>query len=191
MVVTKQYTFADLLTLTDERIYDIWEGELVVYTSPNPRHATAVAELIYLLMDAQRAGYGSAWTAPLAVAFDFAERGVQARDVTHPDVMFVRAERRAITAPQCVEAAPDLAIEVLSPTTRRDDLPGGGRWSIYERYGVRHYWIVDTEARTIAQYVWQDDRYGEPTVLLEGDTLVCPLFPTVTRPVKDIFAGIP
>ncbi len=190
MVVTKQYTFADLLTLTDERVYDIWEGELVVYTSPNEPHAAVVAELAYFLMDAQRAGYGWSRISPRAVAFDFAERGVQAQNVTHPDVLFVRTERRAIMGFQCVEAAPDLAVEVLSPTTRKDDLPGGAKWAIYERYGVPYYWIVDIDARTITQYVWHDGHYGEPVTLRAGDTLACPHFPTITRPVTDIFAGI-
>ena len=190
MVATKQYTFEDLLTITDEQIYDIWEGKIVVYSSPADPHQAVINELLYMLIDAQRAGYGWVRTAPRAVAFDFKERGVRAQDVTHPDIHFVRRERREIIGHRCVEAAPDLVIEVLSPSTQQDDLPGGGRWSIYERYGVPYYWIVDTDARTITQYVWHDGHFGEPTVLSESDTLESPLFPTIRRPVRDIFAGI-
>jgi Uma2 family endonuclease len=195
MAITKQrYTFADLLEQPpdDETIYDILGGELVVFTSPDEPHAAAVAEVFLLLMTAQEAGHGWARTAPRAVAFDYAEHGRDSSDVTHPDVLFVRAARRVIMGHRCVEAAPDLVVEVLSPSTRSDDLPAGRKWAIYERYGVPHYWIVDLEARTIAQYAWASAtrRYGDPVVSRPGDTLGCPLFPGITRDVAKVFAGI-
>ena len=193
MLATKtRYTFADLLEQApgDETVYDILGGELVVWTSPADPHAAVVGELFDFLMDAQKADYGWARTAPRAVAFDFRERGFQSQDVTHPDALFVRKARRSIMGYHCVEGAPDLAVEVLSPTTRADDLPGGRKFAIYERYGVPYYWIADPDARTIAQYTWRDGSYGEPVVLSTGDALSCPLFPTITRDVAQIFAGI-
>src|SRR5437870_1661206 len=106
MLATKtRYTFADLLEQSpgDETVYDILGGELVVWTSPVEPHAAVVSEFIFFLMEAQKAGYGRARTAPRAVAFDFPERRFQARDVTHPDVLFVREERRSIMGYNCVE----------------------------------------------------------------------------------------
>jgi Uma2 family endonuclease len=123
------------------------------------------------------------------VAFDYAQRSLRAQDVTQPDVFYVRAERRSILGTRCVEAAPDLTIEVLSPSTRADDLPGGRKWNVYEQYGVPYYWIVDLEARTVAQYTWAGGRYGEPEILRSGDVLSSPLFPGITRPVDRLFAG--
>ncbi len=193
MLATKvKYTFADLLTVSpeDENIYDILGGDLVVWTSPADPHAAVVGELYDLLMDAQRAGHGWARTAPRAVAFDFLEHGVNSMDVTHPDVLFVSKARRAIMGHQCVEAAPDLVIEVLSPSTRADDLPGGRKFTIYERYGVAHYWVVDTDARTITQYAWHDNRFHRAAILTEEDILTSPLFPSITRPINEIFSAI-
>ncbi|MBI3971332.1 MAG: Uma2 family endonuclease [Chloroflexi bacterium] len=193
MLATKtRYTFADLLEQApdDYNIYDVLGGELVVWTTPVEPHAAVVAEFLMFLGEAQRAGHGRVRTAPRAVAFDYGERGLDAVDVTHPDVFFVREERRSIMGYRCVEAAPDLVIEVLSPSTRADDLPRGRKFAIYERYGVRYYWIADLDARTITQYEWRDGRYGDGVVLRSGDTLASPLFPGLTRPVADIFAGI-
>jgi Uma2 family endonuclease len=193
MLATKtRYTFADLLEQSpdDESVYDILGGVLVVWSSPVEPHAAVVAELFYLLMQAQEAGHGRTRTAPRAVAFDYVEKGLKSENVTHPDVLFVREERRGIMGYTCVEAAPDLVIEVLSPTTRGDDLPGGRKFAIYERYGVPYYWIVDLEARTIAQYTWRDGRYGDAVVLQPGDALACPPFPGITRDVAQVFAGI-
>ena len=193
MLATRiRYTFADLLEQApdDEHIYDILGGDLVVWTTLVEPHSAVVFEFLMFLGEAQRAGYGRVRTAPRAVAFDYGEHGVLAQDVTHPDVFFVRAERRSIMGYRCVEAAPDLAIEVLSPSTRADDLPGGRKFAIYERYGVRSYWIADLDDRTITQCECRDGRYGQGIVLRTGNVLASPLFPGLTRQVADIFAGI-
>jgi Uma2 family endonuclease len=149
----------------------------------------AVMGLIEFLLEAKRAGFGQVRTAPRAVAFDYAEHELASEDVTHPDVMFVREDRREIMGPRCVEAAPDLVVEVLSPTTSDLDQPYGRKWAIYERYSVPYYWIVDVTARTITQYTWHERRFGEPVVLRSGDTLSCPLFPGLTCSVDDIFTS--
>jgi Uma2 family endonuclease len=163
MVATKhRYTCADLLDLLpdNQRIYEILGGELAVFSSPDEPHAAA---------------------------FDYATRGTGAEDVTHPDVFFVRADRGAILGQRCMEAAPDLIVEVLSPSTRADDLPGGRKWAIYERYGVAHYWIVDPEAHTVTQYVLRDGRYAIAAILRPGDRLASSLFPSITLDVADLF----
>jgi Uma2 family endonuclease len=193
MLATKtRYRFADLLEQRpdDYDIYDILGGELVVWSSPVERHAAVVTGAFAFLNRAEEAGYGRVRVAPRAVAFDYADRGLAAQDVTHPDVFFVREARRSIMGDRCFEAAPDLVVEVLSPSTRDDDQPGGRKWAIYERYGVPFYWIVDPDARTVARYEWHDGRYGAPQVLGAGDTLGCPLFPGVTLDVGRLFARI-
>ena len=192
MVITKpRYTLADLLARPeDDQLYEILGGELVVFSSPDDPHAAVVIALVGFLLRAEAARHGRVRTAPRSVAFDYATRGEQAEDVTHPDVFFVREARRAILGRRCVEAAPDLVVEVLSPSTRHLDLPGRKKWAIYERYGVPYYWIADPEARTVAQYTWSGGRYGEPLLLSGQDALACPLFPGLTQEVAQIFAGI-
>lgn len=193
MLATKiRYTLSDLLAQEpgNEHIYDLLGGELVVWTSPNPKHGATVANLMEFLLEARRKGYGEVLTAPCAVAFDFAERGVQAQDVTHPDVLFVRQGRLDVFGEWCLVAAPDLVVEVLSPSTRMDDQPGGRKFDIYERYAVPYYWVVDADARTITQHTLEHGRYGAALVLREGETLACPLFPGVTCPVAQIFTGL-
>lgn len=192
LAVKTRYTFADLLEQApdDYTLYDILGGELVVWSGPTPAHAIAVTELLSLPAEAQRAGYGQACTAPLAVAFDYADRGLAAQDVTHPDALFIHRSRLDIIGSRCVEAAPDLVVEVLSPSTLADDLPGGRKWAIYDQYGVPYYWIVDLDARTVTQYAWHDGHYGAPVVLRGADLLTCPLFPGVTTTVARIFARI-
>lgn len=188
---TPRYTFADLLTIPDaETLYEVFGGQLVVFSAPDTNHAEVVGDLWDFLRRAQRAGLGRAYTAPRAVAFDYSLRGERAEDVTHPDLCFISAERRAIIGRRCIEAAPDLVIEVLSPTTRSDDEPGGRKWVIYEQYSVLHYWTVDPEARLVRQYLWNDGRYRETHSSHQSDMLTSPLFPTFTLAVAQIFLNV-
>ncbi len=89
--------------------------------------------------------------------------------------------------PNCVVGAPDLVVEVLSPTTAERDLPGGEKFNAYARAGVQHYWLLDTNARTIRQYAQREGQLIQVAVLTSGDILACPLFPGVTMPVARIF----
>jgi len=162
----------------------------VALTAPDEPHAGTVIGFLKILDEAERLGYGVVRTAPRSVLFDFAEHGIRGQDATHPDVFFVVTARQHTMARQTVEARPDLAIEVLSPTTLRDDLPGGRKFAIYERYGVPYYWVADPYARTVTQFTWRDGHFDPPVVLHEADTLTCPLFPALRWPVARVFAGI-
>lgn len=187
-ITTRAYTLADLLEIPPgDELYEILGGELVVFSSPDEAHAAAVAGVMRILLAAEDAGFGFARTAPRAVAFDYAQRGFRVTDVTHPDLFFVLTEREQILGERCVEAAPDLIVEILSPSTRALDLPGGGKWAIYERYGVRFYWVVDVAARTLTQYTWRQGHFADPIVLGPGDVLTCPLFPGMEFRLDRVF----
>lgn len=121
----------------------------MVWSLPADPHGAVVGRLVYLCMRAELAGFGWARAARRAVAFDYAERGLAAEDVTHPDVLFVINDRRAIMGYRCIEAAPDLVVGVLSPSTRADDLPGGRKFAIYERYAVPNRLISE---RTVQKW---------------------------------------
>jgi Uma2 family endonuclease len=68
-------------------------------------------------------------------------------DVLQPDLLFIARERESIIGPARVEGAPDLVVEILSPGTAYDDLRR--KYRIYERSGVREYWIVDPMAKRV------------------------------------------
>ena len=68
-------------------------------------------------------------------------------DVVQPDLLFVSHQRAAIVTEDNARGAPDLVIEILSPSTADRDLTF--KRSLYARHGVSEYWLVDTDARTI------------------------------------------
>ena len=68
-------------------------------------------------------------------------------DIVQPDLIFIAKERLDIVGETYVREAPDLAVEILSPSTRKLDLRL--KRDLYERHGVREYWIVDPDLETI------------------------------------------
>lgn len=134
--------YADLPDLTDDgRRYEIHGGQLVVVPSPLPRHQMAVQAAFLLLHDYQRQAGGLVLAAPLDIVFD-------EFDVAQSDVVYFRAERRHLVDPDAVTRhPPDLAVEVLSPSTAAADR--GRKTEMFAAYGVPEYWIVDPISRRI------------------------------------------
>lgn len=126
-------------------------GELYVTPAPSVRHQRVLLRLARSLAGLlQDTGRGEIFCAPLGVRFPATGEGVQ------PDLVFVSDDRRDIVASDELKGAPDLVVEILSPTTAARDT--GLKRLLYERQGVVEYWIVDPEARTVD--VWRFA--GEP-----------------------------
>lgn len=189
-------TFADLLTLPDEGpLYDILGGTAVVRNVPDDNHAELLKELFAFLLDAERAGWGVVYTSTRAVALDYPARGEAAQDVTHPDLVFLRAGREGLRGRRAIQGVPDLVVEILSATTLAEHQPGGRLWDAYARNGVPHYWLVDANGPQVRQYAlqgaaYQAGSYGNPLTLGSGDLLTSPLFPGLTAPIDQIFRNV-
>ena len=138
--------YADLLSMPDDgRRYEIHGGELVMVPAPIMRHQFAAMEIAAVLNDYRRRAGGLAVPAPFDVVFG-------EHDVLQPDVVFFRAERLHLLDPDGpARAAPDLVVEVLSPSTAR--LDRGRKMRIFASYAVPEYWIVDPLRQRIEVHV--------------------------------------
>ncbi len=134
-----------------------------------------------LLSRAEEMGWGQAAAAPIDVVLHPEQSAVQ------PDLLFIARDRLHTVHAGVVAETPDLVVEVLSDTTRRRDL--GLKLHLYEGHGVPFYWAVDPEEEAVRVYVRRGGGYGDPAFLRPGGLLGCPLFPAVTMPVEDVFAG--
>jgi len=180
-ITQQRCTFDAWLEMPDDgKRYQLLDGELVELPTPSADHATLIVQLIIWLSVAERAGFGRVLAGPVAVLLDAAYDRFNA---PVPDALFLGSDHEHRIAVDAVEGVPDLVIEVLSPSTRRDDLPGGAKWRVYERFGIPFYWIVDPRTRTVACYTWREGRYEEPLLRRRGDVLENALFPGITLPV--------
>ncbi len=144
--------YTDLANLPDDgRRYEIHGGELVVVPSPLPRHQLAVLAIVRVLDGYAATRGGIVLAAPLDIVFD-------EFDVLQPDVLFFRAERCHLVQPAAVTRhAPDIVVEVLSPSTAA--LDRGRKMRTFARYRVPEYWIVDPVDRAIEVRTLEDGAY--------------------------------
>ena len=104
-------------------------------------------------------------------------------------LLYISRERLDILTTQHVRGVPDLVVEILSPGTRRVDEVT--KRKLYERSGVREYWVVDPELDTIKVYRSASGGFGKALELTgeAGDSLSTPLLPGWSFPAADVFAS--
>lgn len=177
-------TYDDLDLIPQERAgdrHELFDGVLIVTPSPIPHHQI-VSGNAYSLFDRviRPNDLGQLFTAPIDVKF-------APRAVTVPDLVFVGRDRLHIVGPKAIEGVPDLVVEILSPSTRRRDL--GRKRGLYERFGVREYWIVDPKARALTVFVLEDGQY-RPLSIVNG-VVRSTVVPGLVVDVASLFVGLP
>jgi Uma2 family endonuclease len=132
------YREHDYWKLPDEPRCELLYGSLVVTPSPVVRHQLVLGRL-HLLLAAHAAAHGGlAIVAPMDVR-------LADHSIVQPDLIYVSAARRAVVRER-IFGAPDLLVEVLSPSTARRDL--GPKLKLYADSGVAEYWLADPERET-------------------------------------------
>lgn len=156
------FSYADLLTWDDNTRYELYNGQPVALTSPSDIH-----QRISMALSVQFGSYlmgkkCSIYAAPFDVCL-FAEKEDRPENidtVVQPDLMVVcdpnKVDRHG------VRGAPDLVIEILSPTSARYDKIT--KFNLYQRAGVLEYWLVDPSSRTVSVYLLEDGVYHAATV---------------------------
>jgi len=148
------WTYEDYLKLPDDgKRYEIIEGVLYVANAPDADHQFAVTEISRQLGNfVVPHKLGRVLVAPFEVHLTPRSRPVQ------PDVLFVSAARWPQGHVAYFEGAPDLVVEVISPSRVRVDRVI--KFTAYEAAGVREYWIVNPRTHTVEVYVLENGEYG-------------------------------
>ena len=145
-MVTTRITWQDVQAMPEDgKRYEAIGEELYVTAAPSRCHQWVVlrlaSEFDRLLV---QPGYGEVYPAPFGVEFPATEEGVQ------PDFIFVSRDRLHIVGEDWVRGAPDLVVEILSPSTAARDR--GIKLKLYRGQGVAESWIVDPDAQVVE--VW-------------------------------------
>ena len=145
------YTFADCLTWNEDMHVEIINGELFMMATPSSRHQEISGELFRQLANFLEGKPCKVYPAPFGVRL-FEQDGDRPEDVdtvVEPDISVI-CDRDKVDARGC-KGAPDLIVEILSPSTRRHDRLVN--LDLYQRAGVREYWIVDPENRSVLVFL--------------------------------------
>jgi Uma2 family endonuclease len=175
-------TYDDFVLFPDDgKRHELIDGEHYVTASPNMRHQQISMNLTLMIGSWLEAHpQGRLFYAPFDVVFS-------KFDVVEPDVLYVSNERsNVLTAPN-VQGAPDLVIEIGSPSTRQRDETIKRR--LYERSNVVEYWIVDPDIEVVRVYRRSGDSFARPSELSReaDDVLTTDLMPGLELPLARIF----
>ena len=136
-----KFTYEDYLHFPEDKRYEIIDGEVHMVPSPGEAHQDVCANLAFVLrVFVKENALGKVYFAPLDVVFSEI-------DVVQPDIMFISKERLNIITERNIQGAPDLIVEIISPSSEYRDRVI--KRKLYSKYGVKEYWLVDLEKKEI------------------------------------------
>ena len=164
---TSLVSYADLQRMPDDgRQRELYDGEVRVVPSPTNRHQVVLKNLVELLTGYEKEHGGRLLFAASDVVFT-------QYNVIQPDVLyFTEARRHLVRLDMPTDAAPDLTVEVISPSTSTHDR--GRKQALCERFGVGEYWIVDPFDETIEIFVLEGGSYRPPQTAGRADVAISP-----------------
>jgi len=177
-----KFTYEDFLHFPDDgKRHEIIDGEHYVTPSPNTKHQAVSMNLtraFILYLEQHR--HGRLFAAPFDVV-------LSDLDVVEPDLLYISHERVQVLTSQHVRGAPDLAVEILSPGTRKTDEVT--KRQVYERFGVGEYWVIDPERETITVYRRVQGAFVRVAELSaeHADMLTTPLLPGFSVMLAEVF----
>ena len=174
-----RFTYEDYLNTPEDKRYELLDGELIMVSSPSIPHQNTVRELaLNVGWFVKRHDMGVIFFAPTDVI-------LSDTDVVQPDLLFVSRERAHIIASNAIYGAPDLVVEILSPSTARRDLTFKRR--LYAKHGVKEYWQVNIDERRVTVLSLGNGDYEVAAVYGSGDTLASPVLPGFALVIDEIF----
>ena len=184
MVVAKpaaKLTYEDYRKTPEDERYELLDGELVMTAAPNIAHQRISSRLERrLAVFVEERGLGEIFRAPTDVA-------LSDTDVVQPDILFVPGDRSDIITADDVQGAPDLVVEVLSPTTAKRDWRD--KLDLYSKHGVREFWLVDPQTEIVWVLLPKEGSLRVAAIYGKGDTLTSPMFEAFTLDLDQIFPG--
>lgn len=175
----KRFTARDLWRMPDDgNRYEIIDGEVFVTPAPYISHQEVLGNLYDIVRRHVRTHrLGLVLFAPVGVVLEPLS-GVE------PDLIFVSAARKAVLQSKGVFGAPDLAVEILSPSTAARDR--GRKKVLYARTGVAQYWMIDPRKGTLIALHLDGDAYAIEAKVGPRGTFKPTLFPGLAIRMRDV-----
>jgi Uma2 family endonuclease len=178
--VRPRVSYADLERAPEDgRRYELYDGEVYVVPAPMPRHQRVQIRIVEWLDEYAASVGGFVVASPIDIVFS-------EYDVLQPDVVFFRPTRlHLIDLDRAIRHAPDLCVEILSPSTEATDR--GRKLQMFARYGVPEYWIVDPVTEAIEVHRLEAGTYVLVQRAAGDDEVTSPVLPGAALRARSIF----
>jgi Uma2 family endonuclease len=181
-MIKTRATFADYQALPEtNQIVELIDGEITVNPPPLHSHQESAWHIVVYLVPILNTRGGVARFAPAGIHFDD-------EHTFEPDIFWISPDNT-----DCVpmddrywHGAPDLVIEILSPSTEYKDR--GVKFEIYEKYGVREYWLVNVAAHYVEVYRHKDGAFIRAGVFVPGKSFVSEVLGGISVEVSAFFS---
>ncbi len=175
----KKYTYQDYCQLPNEVRAEVLDGELLMSPSPFRKHQEISWKIEFAIGKwVEENRRGKIYNAPFDVV-------LSQYDIVQPDLLYISYERKSILTEANVQGAPDLVIEILSSGDKKRDTVK--KKAIYEKYGVKEYWIVDPDSETISVFILEGNNFQEKGIYKRNQILESPLLPGFSLVLEDVF----
>jgi len=177
----------DLLTYEDYKTFpdndgirkEIIEGELFMTPAPSIKHQTILRELSFLLYQyTKKNKLGEIFFAPCDIVFSDI-------NIVQPDLIFISKENHQILTELNIQGAPDLLIEILSPSTKENDRIF--KKQIYEKFGVKEYWIIDPTQEAVEIWALKNNKFSLFSKIEKTQEIKSKLLPGLVINLDSIF----
>ena len=183
MTLTKEpktkLTYRDYTKTPEDERWELIDGDLFKVDTPNTKHQMTLSDLGFHLWTFVKSGdLGRVFARPTDVVLSDC-------DTVQPDLVFVSKARADIITRANIRGAPDLVVEILSPSTARRDWRD--KFDLYKLHGVPEYWMADPAFRTVWVFVLREGVFEEAGRDGEGDTLVSPTLAGFALDLSEVF----
>ena len=144
----QNYNYQPNNVFRDKRKYEILDGKIYYMAHASSNHNRIIGNIFSIFRSYLRGKKCQTFIDGVDVKFN-------EKDITEPDVMIVC--NKDIIRKNWIEGAPDLIVEVLSPSTAKNDI--GYKKNLYEKYGVKEYWLISQDERSVQVYLLKDGVY--------------------------------
>ena len=173
----KKYTIEDYLKLDDGQRYELIEGELILVPRPRLKNQKIVGSIYTTFINFLKQD---------PIGDVYSDVDVYLGDkVVAPDILFIAKERLNIAGELNIQGAPDLVVEVLSPSTARYDRKI--KRKLYFINGVKEYWLVDPDQQLVEVLIAGENEWRWAGVFDLEDVLTTSLMPGLQVELTEVF----
>lgn len=182
LTTNQHYTCTDYVTWNDNRRYELLHGRVhAMSPAPNVRHQTISGNLNWQIRSFLKP------KAPCQIFYAPIDVYLSDDTVVQPDIIVV-CDPRKMAKKGCV-GAPDLVVEILSPSTSKMDWQD--KYRLYEEAGVREYWIVNPDDNLVHVFRLTDNKFLFEGTYAADDTVRIGIFEDITIDLKSVFEPLP
>ena len=175
----RKLTYKDYKNIPEDERYELIDGELVMAAAPKEVHQRADMKLgSKFFVHVEGNDLGAVYSAPFDVY-------LSETNVVQPDLLFVSKERLNIITEANVQGAPDLVVEILSPSIASMDW--NRKRELYAEHGVKEYWLVAPEVRLVWLLLPRDGALEVAGVYGDGQALASTIIEGFSVDTSDIF----